>query len=104
MLDAFFMFAALIVSSLMVGYMAFVGRAISRAILVLLPATTMIVSGITLLADTDDDRLPLVALAVVVVAIALMCVVGFLAIRESRQTNMTARDTGLSQERDKRRD
>ena len=76
MVNSLIMLAMVVVGTTMVSYLAFLGRLTSRAVLMLMPAVTLAIAGLVALAETDDPLLPVVAVAVMIVALLLL-LIGF---------------------------
>ena len=91
--DSVIIFALLIASTALVTYLAFLGRMRSRTLLVLMPAVTLVIASLTLLANTDSPLLPWAALGIATVAVALMISAVALLFKLLLDTRRTQKNT-----------
>ena len=94
MVNSLIMLAMVIVGTTMVSYIAFRGRLTSRAVLMLMPAVTLAIAGLVVLAETDDPLLPVMAVAVLIVALMLLLAGGGMLAMQFITMRSLRKDTG----------
>lgn len=85
MVNSIIMFTMLTVGTAMLAYLAFVGRLRSRAVLILMPAATLGICVLTLLAEADDPLLPVVAIVMAGAAVVMVLAASVLLVSNSRR-------------------
>ena len=75
MADTLIMFAMLVLGTVLIAYIALLGRLTSRAVFVVMVTATLTVCSLTLLADSGSFLLPYVALSMAGVALVLAVIV-----------------------------
>ena len=74
------LYLALGTCSVLLSLLAFRGKMTSRGVFILMPAITLVICSLTLLADAQHPWLPYVALTMVVLTVAMLFTIEFFVV------------------------